>query len=163
AFFYNYNYNRIVTNGRVNSYWENSYKIIAGTNNILGQLEEGTSDTNDQIIAEDLYLRSLMYFYLADVFGRPYNQNPDVNLAVPLKLNDDPFEVLLRNTVKEVYQQIVSDLLKAETLFKSYKGNIYASLYSAQALLVRVYLFMGENEKAISYADKVINSGKFTL
>src|SRR5690606_10459439 len=87
----------------------------------------------------------------------------DVNLAVPLKLNDDPFEVLPRNTVKEVYQQIVSDLLKAETLFKSYKGNIYASLYSAQALLARVYLFMGENEKAISYADKVINSGKFTL
>ena len=163
AFFYNYNYNRIVNNGRVNSYWENSYKIIAGTNNILGQLEVGTSEKNDQIIAENLYLRSLMYFYLTNVFGRPYNQNPEINLAVPLKLNADPFEVLPRNTVKEVYQQIVSDLLKAETLFKSYKGNIYASEYATQALLARVYLFMGENEKAISYADKVINSGKFTL
>lgn len=162
-FFYNYNYNRTVNNGRVNSYWENSYKIIAGTNNILAQLEEGGSEKNDQIIAENLYLRSLMYFYLTNVFGRPYNQNPEGNLAVPLKLNADPFEVLPRNTVKEVYQQIVSDLLKAETLFTSYKGNIYANQYAAQALLARVYLYMGENEKAVNYAEKVINSGKFVL
>ena len=161
--FYNYNYQRIVSNGRVNSYWANSYKIIAGTNHLLSRLTEGENDENDQIIAENLYLRSLMYFYLTNVFGRPYDQNPQATLAVPIKLKDDPFEVLPRNTVEEVYKQIETDLLKAESLFKSYKSSIYASVYSTQALLARLYLYKGENDKAIAYANKLIESGKFSL
>ncbi|MBX2953208.1 MAG: RagB/SusD family nutrient uptake outer membrane protein [Leadbetterella sp.] len=161
--FYNYTYQRLVTNSRVNDYWSNSYKIIAGTNAILGQLKEGESTSSDQIIAENLYLRSLMYFYLVNVFGKPYNQNPAQNLAVPLQLSDDPFEVLPRNTVKEVYDQIEGDLLKAEKLFNQYKSSIYGSVYSAQALLARLYIYTGNNQKALEYANKVISSGKFSL
>lgn len=162
-FFYNYNYQRIVTNSRVNSYWINSYKIIAGTSSLLSQLEENVDDETDQIIAENLYLRSLMYFYLTNVFGRPYDQDPKSSLSVPLKLADDPFENLPRATVAEVYEQIETDLLKSLTLFKEYKSNIYGSQYAAEALLARVYLYMGDNEKAIEYANKVIDSGKFSL
>src|SRR5699024_12435995 len=114
-------------------------------------------------IAENLYLRSLMYVYLTNVFGRPYDQNPESSLSVPLKLADDPFENLPRATVAEVYEQIETDLLKSLTLFKEYKSNIYGSQYAAEALLARVYLYMGDNEKAIEYANKVIDSGKFSL
>ncbi|GGE08413.1 MULTISPECIES: RagB/SusD family nutrient uptake outer membrane protein [Sphingobacterium] len=160
--FYNYNYKRVVNNGRVNNYWENSYRVIAGTNLLMQKLKEGEDDDQDQMIAENLYLRSLMYFYLANVFGKPYTQDPQ-SLAVPIKLTDDPFEVLPRNTVKEVYDQIEKDLLKAEGLFKSYKSNVYASVYSTQALLARIYLFKGDNQKALQYANKVIESGKFSL
>src|SRR5690606_38375689 len=122
--FYNYNYKRVVNNDRLNNYWENSYRVIAGTNLLLQKLVEGQSDANDQMIAENLYLRSLMYFYLANVFGKPYTQDA-ASLAVPIKLSDDPFEVLPRNTVKEVYDQVEADLLKAESLFKEYKSNVY--------------------------------------
>ena len=160
--FYNYNYKRVVNNGRVNNYWENSYRVIAGTNLLMQKLKEGEDDDQDQMIAENLYLRSLMYFYLANVFGKPYTQDPQ-SLAVPIKLTDDPFEILPRNTVKEVYDQIEKDLLKAEGLFKSYKSNVYASVYSTQALLARIYLFKGDNQKALQYANKVIESGKFSL
>lgn len=65
--FYSYTYQRLVTNSRVNNYWSNSYKIIAGTNALLAQLKEGEGAESDQIIAENLYLRSLMYFYLVNV------------------------------------------------------------------------------------------------
>lgn len=160
--FYNYNYKRVVNNARVNNYWENSYRIIAGTNLLLQKLKEGESDQVDQMIAENLYLRSLMYFYLANVFGKPYTQEPQ-SLAVPIKLSDDPFEILPRNTVKEVYDQIEADLLKAEGLFKEYKSSIYANQYAAQALLARIYLYKGENQKALQYANKVVESGKFSL
>ena len=34
---------------------------------------------------------------------------------------------------------------------------------AAQALLSRVYLYMENNDKTIEYADKVINSGKYSL
>jgi len=161
--FYNYNYQRLVTNSRVNNYWSNSYKIIAGTNTVLEQVKEGTDDVSNQIIAENLYLRSLMYFYLVNVFGKPYNQNPEVNLAVPLQAQDNPFEIKPRNTVKEVYQKIEEDLLKAETLFTANKGSIYGNVYAAQALLARIYLYTGQNAKALEYTNKVINSGEFSL
>ena len=161
---YNYNYKRITNNSRVNNYWAYSYKIIAGTNTVLARLTEGQTDLNDQLIAENLYIRSLVYFYLTNVFGKPYNQNPVSNLAVPLKLSDDPNEILPRNTVKEVYDQIVKDLLKAETLFKNdSRKQIYGSKEAVQALLARIYLYMEDNSKALEYSNKVINSGKFTL
>lgn len=160
--FYNYNYKRVVNNSRVNSYWENSYRVIAGTNLLIQKLKEGESDASDQMIAENLYLRSMMYFYLANVFGKPYTQDP-ASLAVPIKLSDDPFEVLPRNTVKEVYDQVEADLLKAESLFKEYKSNVYGNVYAAQALLARLYLYKGDNQKALQYANKVIESGKFSL
>jgi lipopolysaccharide biosynthesis regulator YciM len=48
---------------------------------------------------------------------------------------------------------------KAEQLMTINKDNIYASKGAAQALLSRVYLYMENNDKAIEYADKVINSG----
>ncbi len=159
-----YNYNRIITNYRANDFWVISYRAIAGTNSVLARLKEGESKVNDQLIAENLYLRAMLYFYNVNLFGRPYNQSPSTNLGVPLKLKDDPNENLPRNTVKEVYDQIVSDLLKAETLFNNNeRKGIYASKEATQALLARVYLYMEDNAKAKEYADKVISSGKFTL
>ncbi len=159
-----YNYNRIITNYRANDFWVLSYRAIAGTNTVLARLKEGESKVNDQLIAENLYLRSMLYFYIVNLFGKPYNQSPATNLGVPLKLKDDPSENLPRNTVKEVYDQIVKDLLKAETLFNNNdRKGIYASKESTQALLARVYLYMEDNAKAKEYADKVITSGKFTL
>jgi len=160
--FYSYNYNRLVTNSRVNDFWQQSYKVIVGTNIVLNQLQEGSSDADDEMIAENLYLRSMLYFYLTNVFGRPYNQGLD-NLSVPLKLSVDPNDNPARATVGEVYQQIEADLLKAESLFTETKENIYASKEAAQALLARVYLYEGKNQEAIAYADKVINSGRFSL
>ncbi len=160
--FYSYNYQRLVTNSRVNDFWEQSYKNIVGTNIVLEKLEEGSSVENDQLIAENLYLRSMLYFYLTNVFGRPYTQGTE-NLAVPLKLSSDVNENPPRATVGEVYAQIESDLLKAESLFTAEKSNVYASKEAAQALLARVYLYKNQNEEAIAYANKVINSGKYNL
>lgn len=160
--FYSYNYQRLVTNARVNDFWEQSYKNIVGTNIVLEKLQEGESMGNDQLIAENLYLRSMLYFYLTNVFGRPYVQGPE-NMGVPIKLSSDVDENPARSSVGEVYAQIEKDLLKAESLFNTSKANVYASKEAAQALLARVYLYKGENQKAIEYADKVINSGRFTL
>src|SRR5690606_11561209 len=146
----------------VNDFWEQSYKNIVGTNIVLEKLEEGSSVENDHLIAENLSLRSMLYFYLTNVFGRPYTQGTE-NLAVPLKLSSDVNENPPRATVGEVYAQIESDLLKAESLFTAEKSNVYASKEAAQALLARVYLYKNQNEKAIAYANKVINSGKYNL
>ncbi len=162
ALFFNYNYQHIPNNYRVATYWQNSYQVIVGTNKIFDTFEEGVSEENDQLLGENYYLRAMTYFYLTNIFGRPYTQNP-ASLAVPLKLDADAKVFPERATVEAVYQQIEADLLKAETLMSSFKENVYASPEAAQALLSRVYLYMEDNQQALAYADKVLASTNVSL
>ncbi|CAM1363227.1 RagB/SusD family nutrient uptake outer membrane protein [Tenacibaculum xiamenense] len=159
--FFFYNYQRNPNNYRVNRFWKNSYLTIAGVNSVLELLEEGTEESN-QVLGENYYLRGLVYFQMGNLFGRPYNQGT-TNLSVPLKLTTDFDDLPDRHTVGEVYDQVIADLLKAEELMTENKGPSFASKGAAQALLSRVYLYMGDNAKAIEYSDKVINSGEYAL
>ncbi|WP_228414753.1 RagB/SusD family nutrient uptake outer membrane protein [Chryseobacterium sp. G0201] len=161
-FFYYYNYRSIKNNGRSNTIWNAGYKAIIGCNRVISKFSEGKDAETDQLIGENYFLRAYVYFSLVNVFGRPYNQGTG-NLGVPLKTSDDVNELPPRATVGAIYDQITNDLKKAEQLMTLDKKNIYASKEAAQALLSRVYLYMENNDKTIEYADKVINSGKYTL
>lgn len=160
--FYTYNYNNLATSSRSNDFWTSGYKAIVGCNRIIEMGTEGDSPEMDQLIGENYYLRAMAYFQLVNIYGRPYTQGTS-NLGVPLKLSSDISDAPDRNTVGEVYDQIVEDLLKAESLMTINKTNSYATKEAAQALLSRVYLYMGENQLAIDYADEVIESGRFTM
>ena len=163
ALFYLYNYQSITTNARVASFWRSNYKLTVGCNTIIEKLEEGASEETDQLLGENYYLRALAYFQMGNVFGRPYNQRGQFDLSVPLKLTSDTEDRPDRNTIEEVYAQVISDLEKAESLMTINKGPSYASKYAAEALLSRVYLYMEDNDKAIEYANKVIDSGEYQL
>ncbi|MBD8487798.1 RagB/SusD family nutrient uptake outer membrane protein [Echinicola sp. CAU 1574] len=160
--FFSYNYQRIPNGSRVAGFWRSSYQIIVGANKTIEALEEGASDANDQLLAENYYIRALMHFQLVNIFGRPYVQGRD-NPGVPLKLDGDHLNHPTRSTVGEVYDQVEADLIKSASLFKEDKSNVYATKEAVWALLSRVYLYEEENAKAIEYADMVIDSGKFSL
>ncbi len=75
-----------------------------------------------------------------------------------------------RNTVAEVFDQVVKDLLEAESLMDDeYTRDDAADPYSVVSkpaiwgLLSRVYLYMGEWQKCADYATKVIDSGLFNI
>ncbi|MCX2679238.1 RagB/SusD family nutrient uptake outer membrane protein [Galbibacter sp. EGI 63066] len=160
--FFLYNYQAIATNSRVNRFWRNSYKIVVGCNVVIEKIIERESEETDQLLGENYYLRALVYFQMGNIFGRPYNQGAS-NLSIPLKLTSDTEDRPDRNTVQEVYDQVIADLEKAASLMTINKGAPYASKGAAEALLSRVYLYMEDNTKAIEYADKVIQSGEYTL
>ena len=160
--FYTYNYNNIATNSRTTDFWIASYKAIVGANKVIELAEEGVTEERDQLIGENYYLRALTYFQMVNIFGRPYTQGAS-NLGVPLKLTSDINDLPDRSTVGEVYSQVVADLEKAEALMNEQRANPYASKEAAQALLSRVFLYMEENDKSIEYANKVINSGRYSL
>lgn len=169
-------FSRTPVNGRLNSFWNSSYKAIAQASNIINMFEEGQSEIYDNRLGESYYVRGLMYFYLVRAYGRPYYQSPETNLGVPI-VNGTPDDVINleledRVTVKKNYELIIADLKKAEELLTKSEGAIRASKEAAQALLSRVYLYMSgtyENpnreyaEEAVKYADKVIKSGRFGL
>lgn len=163
--------------GITTSFWRMSYRIVFGTNKIIDAITDGQGAAYDQLKGENYFLRALTYFNMVRVYGRPYYDNNATNLAVPLSLNSlvDKDYKPKRNTVKEVYAQIISDLEKAAALMnqpRTGNPNNYASKEAAWALLSRVYLYMGGaptapqneyNAKAVEYADKVIASPKYTL
>ncbi|TRX51207.1 RagB/SusD family nutrient uptake outer membrane protein [Fulvivirga sp. M361] len=160
--FFLYNYQSITTNSRVERFWRNSYKITVGCNIMIERIIEGESVDTDQLLGENYYLRALVYFQMGNVFGRPYNQGTD-NLSIPLKLTSSTDDRPDRNTIAQVYEQVINDLIKAESLMTINKGASFASKEAAQALLSRVYLYMEDNVKAEEYANKVIESGEYAL
>lgn len=176
AFYEFISYARTPNNYRLTQFWDSGYKAIAQSSNIIDLIEEGQSAEIDNQIGEAYYVRGMMYFYLTRAFGRPYYQDPQSNLGVPI-VNGTPDDVINlelpdRATVKESYDQAISDLKKAEELLSIDKEPIYATKEAAQAMLSRVYLYMSGTyespnieyaQLAVEYSDKVINSGKYSL
>ncbi|MCI0920791.1 RagB/SusD family nutrient uptake outer membrane protein [Sphingobacterium rhinopitheci] len=178
AFYEFISYARTPNNYRLTQFWDSGYKLIAQASNIIKLIEEGKSPEIDSKLGECYYLRGMMYFYLVRAYGKPYYQSPETNLGVPI-VNGTPDDVVNnlnlpdRSTVKETYEQVLSDLKKAEELITTDKGSaIFASREAAQAMLSRVYLYMSGTyanpiaeyaQLSVDYADKVIQSGKYSL
>lgn len=177
AFYEFISFSRTPNNYRLQNFWDYGYKGIAQTSNIINMIEEGQSAEIDNQLGECYYLRGMLYFYFVRAYGRPFYQAPEKNLGVPI-VNGTPDNIMTdlfledRATVKETYEQVISDLKKAESLMTIDKGPAYASKSAAQAMLSRVYLYMSgtyENpnteyaKQAVEYADKVINSNNYTL
>lgn len=148
---------------RQSSIWTQSYQAIFTLNSIINNLESGRSKETDHLLGEAHYLRGLTNFFLLQTFSKQYvfgRSNP----GIPLKKTTEEGEVPTRSTVGESYDFVVEDLLKAEKLMQDDDINkIKATQPAAQALLARVYLYMGNNAKAFEYANTVINSGKYAL
>lgn len=165
-----HNYLRTTNNSRIADIWSYSYKTIININATLEVAPEGESKEFDMIIGENYYLRAFHYFTLVNVFGQPYINSPETNMGVPIKLTTSLEDFPARATVKEVYDQIEKDLLKAIDLMTipegstiSPKNSCYASKEVAEALLSRVYLYMERWDKVQEYTDNVINSGRYRL
>lgn len=159
-----YNYRRIPGNSIVTAVWVDSYRLIVSANKLISTVTEGASPDMNHLLGENYFLRAMTYFYMVNIFGKPYSHGRD-NLGVPLKtdFDIDIDNLPLRATVGEVYDQIVADLLKAETLMTLNKSNIFASKEVVWAFLSKVYLYMEDHAKTVEYSDKVINSGRYSL
>ena len=129
-------------------------------------------------IGKAKFLRGLAYLYLVQLWGE-----------VPV-FTEEGGSATERQPIDNVYNQIVADLTDAEALLADYNGDpVTPSKQAADALLARAYLAWGDNplsysqvqaiateqkdpeftttpsrlEQAVTYADKVISSGKLAL
>ena len=143
--------------------WELPYNKILGCNIVLDCLDDMTGEASlrENLRGEALTLRSMYYLMLVNMYGMPYNEgDPSLNPGVPLKLTmevrDERFP---RNSVAEVYGQIEQDLLRGNWLLTEYDYNrnfLRIGHLAAKALLSRVYLYMEDWDRAIAYADSVL-------
>ncbi len=154
--------------------WSTAYYVISAVNNVINNLEGKTSssvtaqDLNN-LKAEALFIRALAHFDLVKIYSQPYTYKKE-GLGVPYVTVTDPNGKPARETVENTYKLIVADLLEAENSISSdYVRSSFAdakasvSIYAIQALLSRVYLYMGDWNNAATYATKVINSNKYAI
>lgn len=150
---------------RINSSYADAYALIMGVNAVLDGIDgaRGDQETRDRVKAEALGLRGFYYFFLVNLFGEPYNYNKDA-LGVPLKLTAGLVENgMKRNTVEEVYEQIVKDLEASSELFNQLpktRGNYRINSTTVDIILSRVYLFMERYDDAIAAASRAIASSE---
>lgn len=147
--------------------WKNIYEALANVNNILKYqpiLFNKSREHSEELLkikGEALFLRALCHFDLCRVYAQPYNYSTDAShLGIPVLLETPgPNDKVKRNTVKQVYNQIIEDLLNSEKCF----GNMpmvdayHASTKSVHALLSRVYLYMEDWKNVIKYSTYVID------
>src|SRR5690606_21199386 len=118
-----------------------------------------TNAETEQLLGECYFLRALAHFNLVRLFAKPYTHDPGAP-GVILRLSLDDPTAKERATVDEVYQSVIADAERGASLMNGPRGTQYASKEAAWALLSRVYLYMGNHEQTIHYANEVINSGR---
>ena len=147
--------------------WVDSYQVINITNNVLSALAVVDAADRDRVEGEALFLRSLMFFDLVRFFAQQYQTgSASTQLGVPIVLTPtrgiDENSFVSRNSVEEVYNQVIGDLTTAASKLPL-KNGVYATRGAANALLARVYLQKGDYAKARDAANTVISSGTYEL
>jgi hypothetical protein len=147
-------------NSDVASLWTSPYQAMYTVNTCINNLQNTTVISvplRQQLVGELKVVRALYYFNLVNLFG-----------GVPLVTSTD-YNVngtLARSTVDVIYAQIISDLTDAQSKLKAAypsSGHARPNLYTADALLAKVYLYRGQWQNAYNAADKVISSGLYSL
>jgi hypothetical protein len=149
--------------------WSPAYIIIKNANNAIKAAATLQTTANvSEYVGEAYAARALMYFELVRNFAHPYTVAPN-DPGVPLVPDNIVFDPTItnvkpsRNTVKEVYTQVIADLEKAYSLMTVYRGTAYFSKYAARALEARVYQNMGDWTNAKTTALDVINNSGWAL
>ena len=126
----------------VGTLWMVAYKVIYMTNTVIETLDANNPE-NNQLLGEAYFMRGLMHLHMATLYAQPYSYGRD-NMGVPLRTTTSS-EGIKRNSVGEVYDQIVADLRKAADLMGKPRvsGNAgYPCKDAALGVLSRVYLYM---------------------
>lgn len=152
--------------------WYHIYDQIFAANALVATISPDTEDGTLMFSrAQGVGYRAFDYFVLAQLYQFNYQINPDAP-CVPLVLDTNTAEIeengAPRATVREVYEQVLTDLNEAIQLltatsvtpeeFMDSKPKRLISLAVAYGLRARVYLTMGEYQKAAADAQAAIDN-----
>lgn len=158
--------------------WRQYYQMLFTDNYIIekrNDIQKGTKKEIDQLVGEAFIMRAYTHFLLVNLYGPAYtSENPESAKGIPLKLNTISDEALKKNTVKEVYTSVLSDIYTAEGLINQASWKVTNSetnatdwtksfgyrfnIASVNALRSRVYLYMGEWSKSLIASESALKS-----
>jgi len=174
-----YNWNIVTNTSPGLGMWDEAYNAINRANKVIEAIDDKGFDADD-IKGQALALRAFCHFDLVRIFAQTYTINDATlasgsdgnggHLGIPLMLTSDPYAEPARNTVNEVYTQIIADLELAMTLMDGTADYFYMNKWGAEALLARVYFTRASGGGADAdytlardHALNVINLGPYSL
>lgn len=151
----------LISNATVKSIWDNSYQTIYMCNTVLNGLEASTGlsvEKKDQLKGEVLFVRSLVYFYLINLFGEvPYIEITD----------HEANSKVSKLSIETMYGHILDDLGKAKILLSDKfdaANRTRANVYAVHALMARCYLYLEQWDNALTSSNEVLSkSSLFSL
>jgi starch-binding outer membrane protein, SusD/RagB family len=153
-------FTELTTAGELERTWVGAYRGIARTNTILSRIDGHTFANpalGQRIEGEALFIRSLLYYNLAVIFG---------NIPLQLEEVNTPNVDVVQVNASTVYDQIASDLERAQSLLpQSYTGSDVgrATRGAANTLLGLVQLTNGNNGAAETALRRVVDSNQYEL
>ncbi len=145
------------TSGDVRFVWRFYYKIIGNVNMIIANIDgaEGPQSEKDEIKAQAFAYRAWAHFNLVQLFAQRYN--PSANngqLGVPIVL--EPItEGGPRNTVEEVYTQVMADIDQAIALLGTGRNaKSHININVAKGIKARIALTKGDFQLAAQMANE---------
>ncbi|MGD9556974.1 MAG: RagB/SusD family nutrient uptake outer membrane protein [Mangrovibacterium sp.] len=143
------------TNTSIGNIWSAAYQQIYNANAIIRGTEHSTmlpEADKKQIKGEALFIRSLLYYYLLELFGDiPYTASLDYEYNRSLS----------KTEAEAVLEQLTLDLTEAISLLTdNYRDTerIYPNRKTAQLLLARIYLLQGNWALAEQTAEGILQS-----
>lgn len=140
--------------------WSQAYSRLFYYNTVIDEILKTEADDlrKQSIRAEALLFRAGEFLTLVNAYAKHYDAaTAEKDPGIPLVCAADINIKHSRNSVKEVYQQIIQDLeeavpylpkkTSAPTKFRACKAGAYA-------LLSRTYLYMGDYKLALQNAEK---------
>lgn len=166
-----YQMNVETTTSEVRNIWSRGYQVINASNVFIDNMENGGleitgDDLGNNYIAEARFIRAVAYYYLLQLYARPYWDGNGSKPGLPLRLvGNTTFKdySLARSSVKEVYEQIIKDLDYAEINLpeqyaSSFLNTTRAHKNTAIAFKTKVYLSMGDYHNVITEANKIVSA-----
>ncbi|MBL7808409.1 MAG: RagB/SusD family nutrient uptake outer membrane protein [Saprospiraceae bacterium] len=162
-----FNHDMDAGNSDVENTWAIAYQTINSCNNVLSALDIVNAEDRDRVEGEAKFIRGVCYFELVRLFSRPFEEaGSGGHLAVPVittptrGVTENSYVV--RNSIDEVYDQVLSDLLRAIEVLPEDNG-VNVSKYAAVGMAARVNMMLRNYEEAHSLAVAVIASGNYSL
>lgn len=164
--------------------WTTGYKVIGHVNKALFHIQPKADDEfrlTRLYKGELLALRAYLHFEMARIFAVSFASGNAAAKAEAIPyVTSYGIKVTPYSSLDKVFEYIVADLKEAEkyleedeALLPALRDNslgdftsnriTHFNLYAVKALLARVYWTMNDLEKAETYAQEVIDCGKFPL
>lgn len=148
--------------------WTGEYRKIFIANTVLDNLDAATGSQADKALvkADAQFQRAYSYWVLANYYCLPYSQANLKAPGLPLKKTSSMEESLNRATLDETYQFILSDLneaMKVASVDVDATKQWRVTKRTVEAMFSRYYLFTGDYDKALEYANKALTSVSIVL
>jgi len=168
-----YDYTNSTVESTISSIWSSMYNCIANLNIVIKNIEQADSssftDNNYYIYKGEAYgLRAFLHLDLMRLFAAAPAMSTTAN-GVPYA-SEYSTEVASQRSVGETMQLIVDDLLTARDNLSHDSLKIgaspytwrsqrccYFNYYAATLTLARAYLWMGDTQNALKYAQEIID------